>query len=130
MHCTLDHFFTLYALLNYYYPSNVAYTMKASELAYECQIDSEAADTKFRNKIIKLNGNVRGTGQYPGSNRICVFFQPEEAISILVTFPEEKWSKLRKIKEGDFIELQARYRGMPRPDKENILIIQLDAINE
>ncbi|AJQ29020.1 OB-fold protein [Pelosinus fermentans] len=125
---TLIIFFSwqLYWYFNYY---KVAYTMKASELAYEYKTNLEVADKKYNKSVIRLNGEVKEKGLFNDGDIFLLLYN-EDNTYVRVVFSADQWNKILNIKEGDIIDVRSICRGLvPQMDLKKI-DIQLRAVKE
>jgi tRNA(Ile2) C34 agmatinyltransferase TiaS len=121
--------FSLFQCFLYFNFYKAAYTMQASDLAYEYRINPEAADKKYHKRIIMLSGEVLEKGRFNDGD-IFIRLYKEGNVYVHVAFPPDEWSKIINLKEGDHVEIRSICGGLVPQQDLNMIDIQLRAVRE
>jgi hypothetical protein len=107
------------------FDSKVAFSGKASQFAEEYKKNVKAADLKYKDKTIKINGEVLRKGQFVNTNNIYLVLYNKDNVNVLVDFSLDQKSKVNAIKEGEFVEIKGTCQGRVEQKNKNEISIQI-----
>lgn len=105
--------------------SKAEYSLKASQLAEEYNKDIVAADAKYKNKTITVNGGVIRKGQFVNSNNIFIVLYEKDKQNVLIGITIDEKSKVNQLKDGDFVEVKGVCQGTVAQEDKSAMSIQI-----
>lgn len=90
--------------------SSSAYTVNALDLIDEFQANDSAANAKYREKILTVNGNI-STVELPNDSTVNIKFTHTTGSYAIFPFYGQAAAEARKLKEGDLVSVKGSCSG-------------------
>jgi hypothetical protein len=90
--------------------SSSAYTVNAMDLVREFQTNDSAANAKYRDKIITVNGNISSM-ELPNDSTVNIKFTDTTGSYAIFPFEGEKANDVKKLKEGEMVSVKGECSG-------------------
>lgn len=87
------------------------YTVNALDFIHEFQVNDSAANKKYRERIVTINGRISQL-ESPDTSTMNVKFIDSTGAYIIFAFQEQHLQEAKKLKEGDSISIKGSCSGV------------------
>ena len=100
--------------------------ISANEIALAYTENSSNANSKFKDKLVEISGEVVSKGQFSNSSNLYLSLKNyQNNTEVLINFPIDQQSKVNSIKYGDFITVRGVCIGIVDQDDPAEISIQI-----
>ena len=100
--------------------------ISANEIALAYTENSSNANSKFKDKLVEISGEVVSKGQFSNSSNLYLSLKNyQNNTEVLINFPSDQQSKVNSIKYGDFITARGVCIGIVDQDDPAEISIQI-----
>ena len=100
--------------------------ISANEIALAYTENSSNANSKFKDKLVEISGEVVSKGQFSNSSNLYLSLKNyQNNTEVLINFPSDQQSKVNSIKYGDFITVRGVCIGIVDQDDPAEISIQI-----
>lgn len=106
--------------------------IKAEELANAYEQDSSAAEEKYKNKSVKVTGQLINKYQFKNSQNYGLIIYDKisggKRYGVIVDVPKDNVDVANKMKKGDFVNVEGNCVGIVKQDDPDNISIQIHSV--
>lgn len=106
--------------------------IKAEDLANAYEQDSSAAEEKYKNKSVKVTGQLINKYQFKNSQNYGLIIYDKisggKRYGVIVDVPKDNVDVANKMKKGDFVNVEGNCVGIVKQDDPDNISIQIHSV--